>query len=155
MVFGVLNEFYSPAVRQANEQVTHSELQGMTWFLENQRADLFTINLVVTQFRYANEILGVASTPTNIRGGGNPSDYQPPDHFGYNDNRTLGQFYNNDVYFVDTSLSEQIYPLVYPEFESLWRFTHSDFQRLNVDNTVDFVYGNGYFTIRYVHAEQH
>ena len=151
--FGIMNEYHSPLVREANEQITKTDLQGMTWFLSYQN-DLLVLNIAVTQWRYAGEIKGVEAIPYNIKGGGLPSEYQPPDHFGYTNGSLLGQFYTENKYFIDNKLSEEVYPGVYPEYQSLWRYTKSDFEMLNNDNTVNRVYSNGYFMVYYVYSDK-
>jgi hypothetical protein len=67
----------------------------------------------------------------------------PPNHFNYPSITNLGDNYPNMNYFILTNQGRFFYQNIYPEFPDKWRFTPSDFHRLNSDNSVHQIYKNG------------
>jgi len=144
--FGVFNTYPSPAVREANSQVTRMEVSGMSWFFFHKSESIFADSLFTDQFRFAHLILGSHNIPQNIR-----YNALPPEHFGYDLKNMYGEYFGTDRYFVDGELSRIFSPSVFPEYESLWKFTPYDFYRLDhIDQSVSKVYSNGGFWVYYV-----
>jgi hypothetical protein len=146
---GLFNTFPSPIVRESNSQVTNTDMTGMAWFLSHRNESLLIEEGGgIDQDRFADAIYGTSSNHYNIR-------YNPilPDHFGYPDNNTFGDSYTQDTYLIENKLSIIIYPDIFPDFTTLWRFTPEDFQRLDTsDPTVDTIFTSNEFWVYYVHG---
>lgn len=146
---GVFNTYPSPIIKQDNSQVTSAEMNGMHWFLSHQNTNLLIDNIYLTQHRFAHAIKGLVDTPHNIR-----FKAISPYHFGYNESKMYGDFYNNDRYFIDSKISRLHYPVVLSEYRHLWKFTPDDFKRLELDLSVSKVYSNGEFWTYYIHGQK-
>jgi len=150
-VTGTFNTFPSPIDRSANYQVTQMELTGMSWFLSHRdtRTQIYQLGLPVA--RFAQALLGVSETQPGIL---NDTELKPPDHFGYGTNGSFSNSVDYPSYFVDSKLTRVFSPSVNPEYESIWKFTPSDFDRLdNKDFGVDTIYSDGEFWVYYVFPE--
>ena len=64
----------------------------------------------------------------------------PPDHFNYSNKKMLGESYIEDKYLLLNELSRLLYPKVYSEYSHLWRFNDEDFNKLNLDQSVNKIY---------------
>lgn len=77
--------------------------------------------------------------------------YKTPYHFGYDSYSTLGESYSTNVY-LDLHEKDK---WIYSEVHSLAReFTYleSDFDRLNLDTTVNNIYDNGEFQLQFIYG---
>jgi len=135
-VFGV---FHSPINKEVNQQVTEKELDGAKWTIESREPGVPVEQLGITVWRFEDAFTG--STNRTLRR--DDAAVRPPDHFGYKNGSTLGATYNEDQYLVVTQLGRDYYPAVFPKYEQFWRFTATDFGRLEEDPTVSRVYTNG------------
>lgn len=158
-VLGVMGLHLSPITKDSNKQVTAMEIEGSDWFFEHRDEAVLIDELGFKQFRFysvtGDEItredpydVVVLAAERNIRQSGTV----PPDHFGYDENDTAAAAYDSDRYLVLTELGREEYPKLYPGYESFWRFTPDDFQRLEDDPRVHHVYDNGEFDVYYVHG---
>lgn len=139
IIFSVFNLYSSPLIRLSNQQVAESELNGMNTFYNVRNIDTPILNFGLSQFRFHDGLFGRDSSPrTNIRYG---VDEVPVDHFDYLHNDSLKFRYNNS-YLLLNSLGRNAYPYLYPEFREKWRFTPSDFSRLQKDYYVKKIYDN-------------
>jgi len=159
LVLSVVGLHSSPITKDNNKQVTEMELRGSEWYYDNRDRSLLTDELGFKQFRFYGatgdgytrdgSFEGLIRLPQqNIRFRGTG----PPDHFGYENNATLGASYGEDRYLVVTELGRERYPKLYPDYEESWRFHPDDFRQLERDSTVDRVYDNGEFDLYYVHG---
>lgn len=140
----------SPATRDENMQVSEAELSGAEWYFEHRDPSLFTRGLGFKQFRLfgavgdayidpaaENQIALARANSVWLVG------TTPPDHFGYDDNETLAETAGRPEYLVVSTVGEERYPQLYPDYREFWRFRPDDFDRLARDPTVDRAYDNG------------
>lgn len=137
-VFGV---FHSPINKEFNQQVTETELDGAEWIIESRERDVPVEQLGITVWRFEDAFTG--ATNRTLRR--DDAKARPPDHFGYQNGSSLGETYDEDQYLIVTQLGRDYYPEVFPKYQRFWRFTATDFKRLNQDRTVSKVYTNGGF----------
>ena len=71
------------------------------------------------------------------------SSLTPVDHFGYNSYNSIAYSYDGDHYFLTTIRGKFFYPMIYPKYGSLWRFTPNDFDRLKNDPGAHRLYSGG------------
>ena len=138
LTFLSISTFYpSPITGSANLQVTKMDWIGTEWINENSYKKTMIDQLGISQSRFYSAIYGLKDYPVNYR------FEQPPDHFGYQNNTSLGEYYQNDRYIIITHLAKIRYPESYPDYSELWRFTPDDFNQLQNDNKVIKFYSNG------------
>lgn len=143
---GVFNTFPSPLTIASNSQVTKMEMTGTSYFLAYQDNNLPVHHFSFDPVRFISALIGHQNITQNIL-----SATLPIDHFGYAENKTYGESYAINSYFVDSQISRLFYPILYPEYENLWRFTPRDFQKLDhYDPSVSRTYSNGEFWVYYV-----
>ena len=153
LIFGTFNVYFSPMVKGINHQVPAMELQGMSWLFAFRNQELLIDEIGTEQSRFASALLGVGTgveEKSNIR----VRDCKPPDHFNYIQGKTLGQAYNRDRYLLITELIRIFYPKVYPNHPEYARYTEGDFDRLENDSSVDKLYSNGNFEVRYIRSQK-
>jgi hypothetical protein len=98
--------------------------------------------------RVTQALLGVNDIQPGIV---NDKGLTPPNHFGYRENASFSDSVKQDSYFVDSIYSRVFLPSVYPEYQQLWSFTPSDFNRLDhQDPGVDTIYSDGEFWVYHV-----
>ncbi len=66
----------------------------------------------------------------------------PPNHFGYGTPNPFTADTTTKYLLVDDS-GKQFYPAIYPEFKNKWRFTDSDFNRIQADPNMNYIFNNG------------
>jgi len=135
--FSTFNLYDSPRIKQANQQVTVSEFQGMTTFFEIRDETIPIIEHGLYVFRYYQAIFGVDAT--QIQG---LDETNAIDHFGYGGNTTLGGE-SGIHYLLMNTQGRYVYQNVYPEFSESWRFTPTDYNHLDNDNQIHLTYENG------------
>jgi hypothetical protein len=138
--FAIYTVYPSPIIRSYNQQVTYSEVESLGWFLTCRNESLPIDDIKVVPFRFADAILGTNIKKNNIMTAGIWT--YPPDHFYYSkdySNITTGP---RSRYLLLTELSSLLYPKVYPEYKTLWRFDESDFHDLESNSKVDKIYTN-------------
>jgi hypothetical protein len=131
-----LSLYPSPYVHRANPGVTNMDMSGMEWTVNTKGGDYQYVTILSPITRFADAILGIQATKIEF-GKKNPTVI---DHFGYNNNTYLGQYYDETTYFSATQMDQIIYDTVY---SFVGRFNQCDFVRLNQDVTVDRLYHNG------------
>ena len=115
------------------------ELDGTEWLMTHPGAanSFVEFDMVYQRFYHAHN--GVE--PQAFRGGTGTRD--PPPHFNYTTYDTLGESFENDQYMIITRKGRIVYPQSFAGYEEFWRFTPSDFDRLEHDTTVGRIYDNG------------
>lgn len=141
-VFGV---FHSPINKEFNQQVTETELDGAKWIIEHREGGVPVEQFGITLWRFEDAYTGASNRSQALTRERDDALARPPDHFGYQNGSTLGATYDENQYMVVTQLGRDYYPAVFPRYQQLWRFTSSDFERLESDRTVAKVYTNGGF----------
>jgi hypothetical protein len=135
-ILSILSLYPSPYVFRANPGVTNMDMSGMEWAMDHKDDDYQHVTILSPITRFADAILGVHDRKIEF-GKENPNVI---DHFGYNNNTYLGQYYDEATYFSVTQMDQIIYDTVY---SFVGRFNQCDFLRLNQDVTVDRLYHNG------------
>ena len=142
-----LNLYDSPYSLTPNEQVTISEVNGMDTFFNNYDTGTKTLTLGISEYRFLAYIQGEQTDQfgqdIHMRNLSDSSRTTPIDHFGFNNNTTLGQYYNNSVYLLINQVGFQTYPKIFPGYEDKWRFTPQDFKKLNNTSQNMLIYNNG------------
>ena len=145
--FSTFNLYLSPLTITPNEQVTTSEINGMETFFDNKNNNTRTLELGISQYRFLAYINGEQADQygqdINIRNISNPSITTPIDHFGFNNNTSIGQYYNSTLYLLINQVGEESNPTLYPRYENVWRFTPQDFVKLNESQQIMLIYNNG------------
>ncbi len=133
--------FPSPFTDTANLQVTDRELDGMEWVVDNENETMPTQDNGILQHRHIDYLSQGTEETWELR----ERDTAPPDHFGYDNNATAGESYDEETALIVTELARVENPSLYPNYPEHWRHTPADYQQLQADPTVDHVYTNGEF----------
>ncbi|WP_276272993.1 hypothetical protein [Haloarcula litorea] len=137
--------YKSPLGSERNPQVTEMELEGTQWLLENGNRTENLAVIGIPHQRYHDAEFGVRASNNFTR--------QPvPAHFNYRNNTYLGASYESDVYLTITRKGRIVYPTVFPDYRSKWRFTPGEFRRLERDRTTNRIYDNGDYTLYFVNG---
>jgi hypothetical protein len=72
----------------------------------------------------------------------------PPYHFGYDKFPYLGDAINQDTYYISDKLDRLMYTDVWPKVAA-YRWLPEDFDKLEIDKSVDKYYSNGETDIRF------
>ncbi|RZN13855.1 MAG: DUF1616 domain-containing protein, partial [Methanosarcinales archaeon] len=147
LYFSTFNLYYSPIIKETNQQVCETEINGMTWFFDNRNEETLIQEVGLSQKRFYDAILGRLILSKNIRYG---ADTRPVDHFEYINKTSLGEYYKDQRYLLISIIGRISYPKLHPKYEEQWRFTPEDFSMLEKDNTVLRIYDNGNLNIYYV-----
>jgi hypothetical protein len=145
----VMNTYPSPATIAGNWQVTQADFSGMEFYFMKRDQHLLTMEITISQVRFGHALLGVENRQLNLRYG---SSTLPETHFGYDFNKSLGDFYTSDRYLLIDEYTELIYPRVLPDYQPQWKFSPEDFESMAGDSTVDLICNNGGLQILYVCA---
>jgi hypothetical protein len=148
---GLFNVFPSPLIYDCNFQVTHTNLIEIEWFLKHQNDEIGNLQIGSHLYGFSCAVVGHNRIPRNVL----DSDIlDPPEHFGYRDNKMLGILFNEDLYFVDNQFS-RIMPLIYSEYINLLKFTPNDFHNLNNnDVSASVIYVNGDSWTYYIKSQK-
>ncbi|MXR52988.1 hypothetical protein GRX03_15420 [Halovenus sp. WSH3] len=132
----VVTFYPSPYGTADNPQVTEMELSGSEWITTHGNTDnqLGGIELSHRRFHHAQN--GVDAPLPFSRA-------VIPARFNYTERPSLGASYSEDAYLTVTRRGRILYPELFPGYRDDWRYTPSDFARLERDRTVDRIYDNG------------
>jgi hypothetical protein len=147
LFFSTFNLYPSPITKSTNQQVTETEINGMTWFFDHRNEEMVIQEIGLSQSRFHDALFGKAIPRKNIRHG---EVTRPVDHFSYIDKTSLGDYYEDQRYLLISVLGRILYPELIPKYEESWRFTADDFCMLEKDNTVLRIYDNGNVNIYFV-----
>lgn len=140
--FSIYNLYNSPLVKYPNDQVPESVFIGAESFFQARDDNLQILEFGLSQFRYYTAIYGNEIPLKNVANYA-VSSLAPVDHFGYNCHHSVKDSYVDDRYLLITTKGRLFYPEIYPEYESLWRFTPDDFIRLSSDPGAHRLYYGG------------
>ena len=103
IIISIGNFYPSPAIGQINYQVTNQDISGMQSFYENREPTYLISETLARQhqMRYSALLYGLsyASGMSSIRGI-DDKDIKPPSGFGYEGNKTMGEQYTSETYFL-------------------------------------------------------
>lgn len=144
---GLFNTFPSPIIYDNYFHATQMDFVGTDWFLEHQNDEYSNIWLRHALMRFSHAIVGYNEIPPNVL---ESNMFNPPDHFGYNENEAFGMSFAKDMYFVDSQISRTV-PLVFSKYKHLLKITSEDVSNLeNNDYSADIIYFNGEFWVFYI-----
>jgi len=140
--FSTFSLFFSPIIKQANQQVPKGDYIGMSTFFSYRNDSLPVLELGPTSYRFYDALYGRSASRRNIFYFENANRMIPPDHFGYQNETLLGNFYSTSKYLVLNDRGREWYPNMLPEFKDKWRFLAQDFEQLKSDANIQKVYSN-------------
>jgi len=153
LTISTFNLYPSPTTQNYNSQVTTMGINGASWLVEFGNKSVEPIDIFVVFGRFVHAIEGYQYSMQNDRKYAtalyNVKRY-PPDHFNYTYHETLGDSYMTDNYLLTNELMRQFYFKLWPAHA---RFTPDDFRKLDIDPTVNKIYENSEFEIRYINAK--
>jgi hypothetical protein len=149
---GILTVHRSPLVKMMNPQVSFMDFAGAGWLFTHDDEDLLIDQIAFVQRPFVVGLFGEQNWPRNVRTISGEAE-KPPAHFGYDLGRKYGEAYKASRYFVNDTLSRIWYEEgLGPHFRAFWRWTSTDFARLEIDTTVNRLYANGEFDVYLVTA---
>lgn len=153
-IHGILKQYDSPYSLGVNSQVTHMQMAGMSWLWEHKDKDTGMLSWMMVPARWID--LQLTMEDREQRWDiellyENWYDYaRPPYHFGYQQGGMLGEHYDTEMYLVLEKRDRVQYTEVFSEKVAELRFTQADYDRLELDPSVDKIYTNGEMVIRLV-----
>ncbi|HII98438.1 MAG TPA: hypothetical protein HA272_04055 [Methanoregula sp.] len=134
------NTYQSPYTERPSNYITHMDISGMKWSLENNNPTFGYAAITSLPSRYTDTIYGTFERSQRLLNIGRA--YVPfiPNHFNYDNTENLGSVYRDPRYLVICRLDRIVYTTVYKD---VGRFDDKDFVRLEGDNTVNKLYNNG------------
>jgi len=133
--------YKSPLTSDSNHQMTEMEIDGTMWLTMHANSSNGFTEFGFRYYRTYHSLYGTNGNPF-----GGASKRPPPPHFNYTTNTFLGQSYSETVYMTITRKGRIVYPGAFENYPEYWRYTPSEFARLERDNTVRRIYDNGDFT---------
>ncbi len=126
----------SPAESEANHQMTEMEIEGGDWLMENGQSSDQIMQFQISQTRLQHAAFGVDTEPAYTA-------TTPPPHFNYTEHEYLGDSVDGQSYLTLNRYGRITYPEQFENYPENWRYTPSDFERLELDVTTDRIYDNG------------
>jgi hypothetical protein len=146
-ISGMLLTYPSPYLLRPNDQVTHTELQGMDWFFHSKDVTTPFFSKLIVPYRYADMLL----TQEECAGRKDIIYFPIPYHFGYHENDSLGDLTKYDKYIVLKTVDRVVYREVWTKVEEE-RFLPGDYEQLENDVCVEKLYSNGGFDAYFIHG---
>ena len=145
LVLNFYGHYDSPYVVRPNGQVTHRDMAGMTWYLDEKDPQVRAFYVLAHPERSSQGILGIELTKARYDIKRYFSEVET--HFGYDNFTTMGEQYDGARYVTFNRLDRVVYQTVWRD---LGRFNDADFQRLEQDPTADRIYSNGEVDVLFV-----
>jgi hypothetical protein len=144
LVVNFYGHYNSPYLIRPNEQVTHRNMAGMTWYLDEKDPRVLAFYVMTPPERFSQGIVGLQATELRLD---MPFFSQLETHFGYDNFTTIREQYGGDRYVNINKFDRVVYQTVW---QHLGRFNDADFERLEQDPTVDRIYSNGEMDVLFV-----
>jgi hypothetical protein len=131
-----LSLFPSPLGSASNPQVTEMEMAGAEWTADHGDTDNAISGVGISHRRFHHALYGTS----------NSSSFRiaiAPAHFNYTEHDYVGESYAADTYLTLSRQGRIVYPRVFPDYRSNWRFTPEEFARLDRDHSAARVYDSG------------
>lgn len=129
--------YISPITKSVNPQFTKSETAGSRWFLDhNMGFETFTLGVSLTRQHQMYGRRGILNLSKSV-------DKGIADHFMYDTSPNFGYNFNKETYISISVIGRLWYPSLWSDYTSIWRFTESDFRKLEDDFTINKIYLNG------------
>lgn len=150
---GISTLYQSPYTLNISPHSTQTEIEGMSWMLDNRNLNLSIAAISVMKYRLGQVLL----TPEEIKKHKvfkkNENKFKVPYHFGYtNDSNSTLSSYAREYYLVLAKRDYLMYTDIYPEIAE-YRWYSSDFIKFNNDFSVDKIYSNSGFNIFYINVD--
>lgn len=130
-----------------NLQVTHSEMNGISWFLSSKEQNITSLYNHERPFRLSALMLGSTdSKATEIHS----SESKPKTHFGFDSYSNIGHEYSEDKYLLLSKYDEALYFYLYPNSTL---YNHNDFLQIEKDTTVFKIYNNNEFKVYFIKSD--
>ena len=144
LVLNFYGHYSSPYLVRPNDQVTNSDMAGMTWYLDEKDPLVSDFHVLTPPARFSQALFG-----WNITHSRQDLDYasEVETHFGYDNFTTIREQYGRDIYVSINRPDRVVYQTVW---QNLGRFNDADFERLEQDPTVDRIYSNGEMDVLFV-----
>jgi len=158
MIIISMGNFYPhPAIGQANYQVTNQDISGMQLFYENRESTYLISETLARQhqMRYNVLLYGVshASEMSGIRGINN-KEITPPEGFGYEENKTLGEHYASETYFLKYPPTNP-YTRWFMDIEEYYAFiSPENYEHLDVDCSAMRIQDGGELQVYLINSHQ-
>jgi hypothetical protein len=138
----------SPYNLGTSYHTTQSEVMGMTFFYDHRDVTVPVTGITIAPGRFSHAFLtpgerSIQSLPMYLE------DKVVPWHFGYDKHHTLSTLYTNEMDMIITQKDKLQYVDLFPDMAEL-RFTERDFERLDYDPGISFLYSNGGFDLQKV-----
>jgi hypothetical protein len=124
---------------------TQSDVMGMTFFYEYRDVSVPVTGLTIAPGRFSHAFLtpeeqSVQRLPLYL------VDQVAPRHFGYDRCHTLSALYTDEMDMIITQRDRLLFVDLFPEIAKI-RFIEQDFERLDYDPGINFLYSNGGFDL--------
>lgn len=139
--------YSSPYLIRPSAQVTHRDMAGMTWYLDEKDPLVPAFYVAAAPERFSQGIVGIQANNLRLDVS---LDWQLETHFGYDNFTTMGEQYEGDIYVNINRLDKLAYQTVWRD---LGRFNDADFERLEGDPTVDRIYSNGEMEVIFINQK--
>lgn len=153
-LIGIFSIYPSPLTLRPSNGITHAEVAGQNWILEQRCYDVRIIGMgVPTPIRFAHASRGIRGVGEvrNLPSIGSV-DWTVPDHFNYTQYSTLGESFTEDRYMM---LREEFLIRIYTElWPQVGRFEQNDFVMLRNDPSVNQLYSSGGMEIWFVNGNR-
>ncbi|KYC46420.1 MAG: hypothetical protein AMQ22_02144 [Candidatus Methanofastidiosum methylothiophilum] len=128
--------FPSPYIVQPNNQITHMDMNGMTWFINEKNMSMGCTYILSPPYRFADGILGTIQAAERK----DLPKYMEnvPDHFGLMNNGTDNKQLTKG-YFALTEFDRTIYSTVWKQ---VGRFSDEDFYKIQLESSINKIYSN-------------
>ena len=142
---GLLNLYPSPYNLTQSYQTTQAEVAGMTYFYEHRDVNMPLSGINIAPGRFADASLTpeeriVQNLPQYLE------DQTAPWHFGYDKYPSISSVYDEATDLVLKQQDKITFLDYFPDMAQ-FRYTNQDFERLNEDSGLDFLYSNGGFDL--------
>lgn len=145
-------------VYASNMHLTYSETTGTDWYLKHGSFERGTIagsaGYRMIMYLYSSETIinrRDGSTLIVEKGDVFPAIHEIrnyPKHLGYNENETVRETFNDNVYIIISPYDYNWYKALYPnQLEYFNYYTLEDLKRLDNDSTANKIFANGEFYI--------
>lgn len=137
----------SPYVYRPTQEITQMDVSGMKWTFDNKEPLTPFLYIMTPEDRFADLFMGITERNTRLD---IDKSKNIPDHFNYTTNQYFGQQYTIDYYAVLTKLDTIVYDTVY---SPMGRFHVNDFERFELDPTVEKIYSNRETNVYYIQSK--
>ncbi len=148
-VNAILTLYPSPYTLGDNYQTTQSEVYGMNWLFNNRNLDLEITGINSDPIRFGDLLLTSEQKKLQKLYWFKPRYLRIPFHFGYDNKSTLSSHYDQSLYMIINEKDKLMYKDVFPEMAEI-RWIPSDFEKLNLDISLDKIYSSKKFEVFYI-----